>query len=126
MKCKSDLDKSAKITKLRLQFECELSSFCQYDQKDLVRYLQRQLLVRDQRLSEQAYDLEQLRNAGMSESIKKKTEPVQILRRNDPDLVTSTVRRLVFLCFSCAFCTSPSALAVTVVNPPFCRKRESS
>jgi hypothetical protein len=116
VKCKSDLDKSAKITKLRLQFECELSSFCQHDQKDLVRYLQRQLLVRDQRLAEQAYDLEQLRNVGMTESIKKKTEPVQILRRNDPDLVTSTVSRLAS--FFCAFCESPSVLAVAVARPP--------
>lgn len=96
VKCKSDLDKSAKITKLRLQFEYELNSFCKQDQKDLVCYLQRQLLVRDQRISELSYDLEQLRNASLQQQQQQqgesvKLEPIQILRFDDPDLVISTV-----------------------------------
>ncbi|CAF4672673.1 unnamed protein product, partial [Rotaria magnacalcarata] len=97
VKCKSDLDKSAKITKLRLQFEYELSTFCKQDQKDLVCYLQRQLLMRDQRITELSYDIEQLKNSILTnntddnEKINKKTQPIQILRSNDPDLITSTV-----------------------------------
>jgi hypothetical protein len=91
VKCKSDLDKSAKITKLRLQFEYELSTFCKQDQKDLVCYLQRQLLVRDQRLSELSYDIEQLKNSTNNPYENQKFEPIQILRCNDPDLVISTV-----------------------------------
>ncbi|CAF1096091.1 unnamed protein product [Rotaria sordida] len=95
VKCKSDLDKSAKITKLRLQFEYELNTFCKQDQKDLVCYLQRQLLIRDQRITELSYDIEQLKtntlNNNDNEKINKKLEPIQILRSNDPDLVTSTV-----------------------------------
>ncbi|CAF3395791.1 unnamed protein product [Rotaria socialis] len=96
VKCKSDLDKSAKITKLRLQFEYELNTFCKQDQKDLVCYLQRQLLMRDQRITELSYDIEQLKNSILTnntddnEKINKKTQPIQILRSNDPDLVTST------------------------------------
>ncbi|CAF1671122.1 unnamed protein product [Adineta ricciae] len=94
VKCKSDLDKSAKITKLRLQFEYELSTFCKQDQKDLVCYLQRQLLARDQRITELSYDIEQLKISSLTnnenEKVNKRTEPVQILRYNDPDLVIST------------------------------------
>ncbi|CAF0864016.1 unnamed protein product [Rotaria sp. Silwood1] len=96
VKCKSDLDKSAKITKLRLQFEYELNTFCKQDQKDVVCYLQRQLLMRDQRITELSYDIEQLKNTALNnvndnEKINIKTQPIQILRSNDPDLVTSTV-----------------------------------
>ena len=104
VKCKSDLDKSAKITKLRLQFEYELNSFCKQDQKDLVCYLQRQLLIRDQRITELSYDLEQLRNLSQqspSANENPKFQPIQILRFNDPDLVVSTVSRF------CAFCSPP-------------------
>ncbi|CAF3928831.1 unnamed protein product [Rotaria sp. Silwood2] len=95
VKCKSDLDKSAKITKLRLQFEYELNTFCKQDQKDFVCYLQRQLLMRDQRITELSYDIEQLKNTTLNnnndnEKINRKTQPIQILRSNDPDLVTST------------------------------------
>jgi hypothetical protein len=91
VKCKSDLDKSAKITKLRLQFEYELNTFCKQDQKDLVCYLQRQLLVRDQRIAELSYDIEQLKNSILNNNENKRIEPIQILRCNDPDLVISTV-----------------------------------
>ena len=97
-KSKSDLDKSAKITKLRLQYEYELSQFCKEDQKDLVSYLQRQLLLRDQRIAEQSYDIEQLKTWSVpetatenNETASKKIAPVQILRSTDPDLVISTV-----------------------------------
>jgi hypothetical protein len=72
-----------------------LSTFCKQDQKDLVCYLQRQLLARDQRISELSYDIEQLKhytlNNNDNEKIYKKLEPIQILRSNDPDLVVSTV-----------------------------------
>ena len=61
VKCKSDLDKAATITKLRLHFEHELNTFCKQDQKDLVNYLQRQMLAQDQRLAEQAYEIEKSR-----------------------------------------------------------------
>jgi len=91
VKCKSDLDKSAKITKQRLQFEYELSTFCKQDQKDLVCYLQRQLLIRDQRITELSYDIEQLKNSTLNNIDNRKIEPIQILRCNDPDLVISTV-----------------------------------
>ncbi len=98
VKCKSDLDKSAKITKLRLQYEYELNTFCKQDQKDLVCYLQRQLLARDQRIAEQSYDIEQLRNLSPTNSTNenhgngpKKLAPVQILRNNNSDLDISTV-----------------------------------
>lgn len=79
-----------------MQFEYELNSFCKQDQKDLVCYLQRQLLVRDQRISELSYDLEQLRNASLQQQQQQqgesvKLEPIQILRFDDPDLVISTV-----------------------------------
>src|ERR1700683_3818549 len=84
VKCKSDLDKSAKITKLRLQFEYELNTFCKQDQKDLVCYLQRQLLIRDQRITELSYDIEQLKNSIFNNNENKKIEPIQILRCNDP------------------------------------------
>ncbi|CAF1089984.1 unnamed protein product [Adineta ricciae] len=97
-KSKSDLDKSAKITKLRLQYEHELNVFCKEDQKDLVSYLQRQLLLRDQRIAEQSYDIEQLKTWSVPETVhdnnetaSKKIAPVQILRSSDPDLVISTV-----------------------------------
>ncbi|CAF0724809.1 unnamed protein product [Rotaria sordida] len=97
VKCKSDLDKSAKITKLRLQYEHELNLFCKQDQKDLVRYLQRQLIVRDQRIAEQSYDIEQLKNLsitncvdGSNANIYKKIAPIQILKSSDPDVVIST------------------------------------
>lgn len=99
VKCKSDLDKSAKITKLRLQFEYELNCFCKQDQKDLVCYLQRQLLIRDQRITELSYDLEQLRNASIQQQQQQgesgKLEPIQILRFDDPDLVISTVSAFI-------------------------------
>jgi hypothetical protein len=91
VKCKSDLDKSAKITKLRLQFEHELNTFCNQDQKDLVCYLQRQLLIREQRIIELSYDIEQLKTTTLNNNENKKLEPIQILRCNDPDLVISTV-----------------------------------
>jgi hypothetical protein len=72
-----------------------LSTFCKQDQKDLVCYLQRQLLVRDQRITELSYDIEQLKhytlNNNDNEKIYKKLETIQILRSNDPDLVVSTV-----------------------------------
>ncbi len=72
-----------------------MSTFCKQDQKDLVCYLQRQLLVRDQRITELSYDIEQLKNYTLNnndnEKIYKKLEPIQILRSNDPDLVVSTV-----------------------------------
>ena len=98
VKCKSDLDKSAKIAKLRLQYEHELHSFCKQDQKDLVCYLQRQILLRDQRIAEQSYDIEQLKGSSLSNSIhennvnvNKKCVQIQILKSSDPDLVISTV-----------------------------------
>ncbi len=72
-----------------------MSTFCKQDQKDLVCYLQRQLLVRDQRITELSYDIEQLKhytlNNNDNEKIYKKLETIQILRSNDPDLVVSTV-----------------------------------
>ncbi|CAF3475664.1 unnamed protein product [Rotaria sp. Silwood1] len=96
VKCKSDLDKSAKITKLRLQYEHELNLFCKQDQKDLVCYLQRQLMVRDQRISEQSHDIEQMKNLSINNSVDssnantyKKIAPIQVLRSSDPDVVIS-------------------------------------
>lgn len=52
--------------------------------------------MRDQRITELSYDIEQLKesilkNGDENEKINKKTQPIQILRSNDPDLVTSTV-----------------------------------
>lgn len=104
VKCKSDLDKAAKITKLRLQYEYELSTFCKQDQKDLVCYLQRQLITRDQRIAEQSYDIEQLRNSSETNSTNdnnadtdnKRTAPIQILRNSNPDLIMSTVSQINF------------------------------
>ncbi len=96
-KSKSDLDKSAKITKLRLQYEYELNTFCKEDQKDLVCYLQRQLLARDQRIAEQSFDIEQFKSFNSINDnnaiTNKKTKAIQILRSSDPDLVLSTVSR---------------------------------
>ncbi|CAF2517506.1 unnamed protein product [Rotaria sp. Silwood2] len=98
VKCKSDLDKSAKITKLRLQYEHELNTFCKQDQKDLVCYLQRQLIARDQRIAEQSYDIEQLKNLSIINSVDsnntnicKKLIPIQVLRSSDPDVVISAM-----------------------------------
>ncbi|CAF2092786.1 unnamed protein product [Rotaria magnacalcarata] len=125
VKCKSDLDKSAKITKLRLQFEYELSTFCKQDQKDLVCYLQRQLLMRDQRITELSYDIEQLKNSILTnntddnEKINKKTQPIQILRSNDPDLITSTVSSIIsfFLSFFLSvWCVLDDFSAITHVS----------
>ena len=115
VKCKSDLDKSAKITKQRLQFEYELSTFCKEDQKDLVCYLQRQLLMRDQRITELSYDIEQLKNSTLNNYENKKLEPIQILRCNDPDLVISTVSCYLFtlVVFFCAFCNSSTIVFVS-------------
>ena len=102
-----------------MQFEYELSSFCKQDQKDLVCYLQRQLLVRDQRITELSYDLEQLRNASLQqqqqlgESVK--LEPIQILRFDDPDLVISTVSTFV-LFFSPSL--PPLTRRVALCSPP--------
>ncbi|CAF5178162.1 unnamed protein product, partial [Rotaria magnacalcarata] len=100
VKCKSDLEKSAKIVKLRLQYEHELSTFCKQDQQDLVRYLQRQLISRDQRIAEQSYNIENLKNSSVPDSIDnnnnnnpnicKKTASIQILRSSDPDVITLT------------------------------------
>jgi hypothetical protein len=116
VKCKSDLDKSAKITKLRLQYEYELNTFCTQDQKDLVCYLQRQLIARDQCIAEQSYDIEQLKSLSVTNSIddnnantNKKIAPIQILRDNNCDLNSSTVSQISFS-FFCAFC---------VFFPPF-------
>jgi len=91
VKCKSDLDKSAKITKLRLQFEYEMNTFCKDDQKDFVCYLQRQLMIRDQRIKELSYDLERTKSSLMFNE--QKQQPIKILRSNDPDLVISTVSK---------------------------------
>ncbi len=106
VKCKADLDKSAKITKLRLQYEYELNSFCKQDQKDLVCYLQRQLLVRDQRIAEQSYDIEQLKALPVTasasddnENTSKKIAPIQILRNSNPDLIMSTVSQINYSFF---------------------------
>lgn len=81
-----------------MQYEYDLNTFCKQDQKDLVCYLQRQLLARDQRIAELSYDVERLRNVSLTNSItdkqiiaNTKTVPVQLLRRNNPDLVNSTV-----------------------------------
>ncbi|CAF4638460.1 unnamed protein product [Rotaria socialis] len=102
VKCKSDLEKAAKITKLRLQYEHELSTFCKQDQQDLVRYLQRQLISRDQRIAEQSYDIENLKNLSVPDSIDnnnnnnnnpniyKKIASIQILRSSDLDVITLT------------------------------------
>jgi hypothetical protein len=110
VKCKSDLDKSAKITKLRLQYEYELNTFCKQDQKDLVCYLQRQLIARDQRIAEQSYDIEQLKNLSVTNSIddnnantNKKIAPIQILRDNNSGLNSSKVSQI---CFSFYFARS--------------------
>jgi hypothetical protein len=74
-----------------------------------VCYLQRQLITRDQRIAEQSYDIEQLRNLSVTNSISdnnaianKKTAPIQILRTSNPDLVISTVSQISFS-FFCAF-----------------------
>lgn len=98
VKCKSDLDKAARITKLRLQYEYELNTFCKQDQKDFVCYLQRQLIARDQRIGELSYDIERLRNQSLTNSTNDKqiianpkTAPIQLLRTNHPDLIYSTV-----------------------------------
>jgi hypothetical protein len=106
VKCKSDLDKSSKITKLRLQYEYELNTFCKQDQKDLVCYLQRQLIARDQRIAEQSYDIEQLKNLSVTNSIddnnvntNKKIAPIEILRDNNYDLNSSTVSQISFSFF---------------------------
>lgn len=112
MKCKSDLDKSAKITKLRLQHEYEMNTFCKEDQKDLVCHLQRQLLVRDQRINELSFDLERLKNAS---TINYKTQPIQILRSNDPDLVISTVSE-IFLVRSVLFSSTIAFASCLVLS----------
>jgi hypothetical protein len=84
-----------------------LNTFCKQDQKDLVCYLQRQLIARDQRIAEQSYDIECLRNLSITNSISensasanKKTAPIQILRTSNPDLVLSTVSQRSFLSFA--------------------------
>jgi hypothetical protein len=56
-----------------------------------VCYLQRQLTVRDQRIAEQSYDIEQLKTSSDTNDTKNKTAQIQILRNNDPDLVISVV-----------------------------------
>ena len=85
------MDKSAKLTKLRLQFEHELNEFCRTDQQDLVRYLKRQILQRDQRLAEQADNLGRLLNDVSVEQRGKKIESIQILQHNIDSFQSSTV-----------------------------------
>ena len=77
-----------------------MNTFCKQDQKDLVCYLQRQISLRDQRIAEQSYDIEQLKNASIindsNAKADKKIASVQILRNNEPDLVVSTVSETNF------------------------------
>ncbi len=47
--------------------------------------------MRDQRITELSYDIEQLKNSTLNNNENQKFEPIQILRCNDPDLVISTV-----------------------------------
>ena len=77
VKCKSDLDKSAQLSKLRLQLESEFNRFCTIDQKDFVAYLQRQILQRDQRIAELNYQLEQNSTKTL---LGKKIESIEILQ----------------------------------------------
>ena len=78
-----------------------MNTFCKQDQKDLVRYLQRQLIARDQRIVEQSYDIEKFKNSSEANNINdnntninKKTAPIQILRNSDPDVVISAVSQI--------------------------------
>ncbi|CAF0721625.1 unnamed protein product [Adineta steineri] len=126
-KSKSDLDKSAKITKLHLQYEHELSIFCKEDQKDLVCYLQRQLLERDQRIGELTYDIEQLKTWSVGNTLNdvwtsgnKKIAPVQVLRSSHPDLVMSTVSQknaFYFYARAHSLLHAPLHVSVTLVRP---------
>lgn len=76
-----------------------MHTFCKQDQQDLVRYLQRQLIARDQRIAEQSYDIEQFKSLSSTSNIDvnnnpniyKKTAPIKILRSNDPDVIISRV-----------------------------------
>jgi len=97
-----------------------LNTFCKQDQKDLVCYLQRQLLNRDQRLAEQSYELEQLKilsftnnnnNDDTSTNIIKKIVPLQVLRTNNPDIIISTVSQVSFYLFVIFF-------ARLILKPP--------
>lgn len=71
------MDKSAQLSKLRLQLESEFKRFCTIDQKDFVAYLQRQILQRDQRIAELNYQLE---GNSTKTLLGKKIESIEILQ----------------------------------------------
>lgn len=62
LKCKSDLDKSAALKKLKINYEAELMKFRNEDNYDLVRYLEKQLSLKDIQLMEQSFELESWRS----------------------------------------------------------------
>jgi hypothetical protein len=82
----------------------------------MVCYLQRQLVGRDQRIAEQSYNIEQLKNVSIisdsNGNTNKKTASIQILRNNDSDLVISAVSQLTFL-FLCALCVLSAIVCIS-------------
>ncbi len=63
VKCKSDLDKSAKIKKLKLNYEMELMKFRTEDNCDLVSYLEKKINSKDLQIMEQSFELDTWRSA---------------------------------------------------------------
>ena len=121
IKCKSDLDKSSIIKKLKIDYEIELMKFRNEENSDIVHHLEKQLSLKELQIMEQSYELESWRShettlnsvglhgigtnsIGSSfhqeltsshntffNSKLTKKVPVDILYTSDPDVVTSTV-----------------------------------
>jgi hypothetical protein len=62
IKCKSDLDKSSVIKKLRLDYEMELMKFRTEENSNLVHHLEKQLSLKELQVMEQSYELETWRS----------------------------------------------------------------
>jgi hypothetical protein len=62
VKCKSDLDKSSLIKKIKTDYEMELMKFRNEENSDLVHHLEKQLSLKELQIMEQSYELESWRS----------------------------------------------------------------
>ena len=121
IKCKSDLDKSSLIKKIKIEYEMELMKFRNEENSDIVHHLEKQLSLKELQIMEQSYELESWRShdttlnsigllgigtTSIASSFHQdhtsslntflnpkitKKVPVDILYTSDPDVVISTV-----------------------------------
>lgn len=77
VKCKSDLNKSAQIKKIEINYQCELMKFRNEFNSDVIRYLENKIVLKDSLLNENLNKLNKLLNVFNCEQ---NTNDVSILK----------------------------------------------